>query len=219
MYTAIAQSITMETKSAWERREEKKTLQMMAGSILEAQRELDDLALQLSLGKVAAMDKFEEIKGGFRQKVAELKLVLEDSPGDLPMDVRKKIVELEVQLAVGRAESKEKFTSQQRKILAAINHVENELRIGISKVHSPHFFVHEVEIFRLKLEILKLKVGLRKFEVKDEFRQSMAAAKKEITRISKGVRTKLDQGKEKYIDISEEIATTYRHLKRAIEKL
>jgi hypothetical protein len=192
------------------------TFEMISRNILEAQREIDELAVQLALGKAEAMDKFEEIKSEFRSRVGELKGLLQQTPDMLPADVRRKMEELEVQLALGKAESKETFAVQKKKILAAINHLENGLRIGVGRIKTPHYFTHEAEKFRLKLEIIRLRFGLKKFEVKDEFRQSMAKARMEIEKMS---RTLHQQGKGKYDDFSEQVTLAYRHLKKAVKDL
>lgn len=209
----------METKSPAKGTDESNTFQKIARNILEAQKEIDELAVQLALGKAEAMEKFEEIKREFRTKVGELKLLLQESPNRLPADLRQKIEELEVQLALGKAESKEMFATQKKKILAAIHHLENELRIGVGKIKTPHYFAHEAEKFRLKLEILRLRFSLKKFEVKDEFREGMSNARREIEKMSKNVKGTLHQGREKYADLSDQVSQAYSHLKKAVKNL
>jgi uridine phosphorylase len=174
----------------------------------------------LALGKAEAKDKFEEIKKEFSVQVGALKNLIETtSEKSLSPDVRAKIEALEVQLALGKAESKDHFEEQKKKIVKAITNVEEEIRKSWKKIQSPNFFVHEAENFKLKLEILRLRFGLKKFEMKADYRASMEAARREIEKLASGTKESLHKGKEKYDDFKDEISLAYKHLKKAVESL
>jgi len=59
---------------------DKPVLQRIADQLLVAQQEIDDLALQLALGKAEAREKFQEVKKEFRHHVAEFKILMKDMP-------------------------------------------------------------------------------------------------------------------------------------------
>ena len=142
---------------------EKTTLQKVSEKLLAAQQEIDGLALQLALGKADAKDKFEEIKKEFRLQVAEFKNVLETvSESSVSPEVRARIEELEIQLALGKADSKDIFDEQKTKIERAIGRLEEEIKLKWKSMQTPHFIAHEAEKFKLKLEILRLRFGLKK---------------------------------------------------------
>lgn len=63
------------------------------------QQEIDELALQLSLGKADAKDKFEEIKSEFKSKLNGLKNLLKAAiDQSIPIGIELKVKELEFHL-------------------------------------------------------------------------------------------------------------------------
>ncbi len=199
---------------------EKTVLQKVSEKLLEAKQEIDELALQLALGKAEGKEKFEEIKKEFRTQVTELKdLLTKTSDRDLSPEVKAKIEALELQLSLGKADSKELFEVQKKKIINALSSLETEIKEQWQKIKTPHLFAHEVEKFKLKLEILRLRFGLKKFEIKEDYHTWMATARTEITNLTSGAREQLTKGKEKYGDFKDEVSLAYKHLKKAVESL
>jgi len=80
----------------------------------------------------------------------------------------------------------------------------------------PADFSHDIEKFKLKLEIIRLKFNLKKFEVKDAFKEGMSNARREI---ETGIRNKLKDGSSKYSDFQDEMSLAYKHLKKALSDL
>jgi tRNA U34 5-methylaminomethyl-2-thiouridine-forming methyltransferase MnmC len=197
----------------------KPILEKVADKLLTAQQEIDELVVQFALGKAEGKEKFEEIKKEFRQRVSEFRTLLETASSDfLTPEARQRIEELEVQLALGKADSKELFEEQKKKIMKALDEVESEIKSWIgSKL--PDNFSHEVEKFKLKLEIIRLKFHLKKFEMKDAFKDSMADSKRKIEKITESIRQKLKDGSLKYSDFRDEMSIAYKHLKKALSDL
>jgi hypothetical protein len=196
----------------------KPILQMLGEGMLKAQQEIDELALQLSLGKTEAKEKFEEIKEDFTKRVNELKQFLKsalDKP--VPVALKLKLEELELQLKEGKAETKESFDLQRAALVEATIALENEIRKAIAKLEVSGYFHHEAEKFLLKLEILRLKFGIKRFEIKDTFRTRMERAKKSIHYFADKAR-KMGNRKA-HIDFKDEIAEAYKHLKGAVKNL
>ncbi len=200
--------------------QDKPFLHKIADELLEAQQEIDELALQLSLGKADTKEKFERIKKEFRNNIVEFRRLLEETPHKLiTPEVKKKVQELEVQLALGIAETKDEFEEQRKKLLGSISVVEKSIKNWLKEVDIPTSIGSEMEKFKLKLEILRLKYSLKKFELKDDFKEQMHNAKMEIERIASKTKSKLQIGKRKYNDFSEGISTAYDHLKKAVKHL
>lgn len=199
---------------------EKPVLQKIADRLLSVQQELDELVVQFSLGKAEGKEKFEEIKKEFRQRVAEFKKLL-DAPASslLTPEARQKIEELEVQLALGKADTRELFEEQKKKILKTLSSVEDQIKTWIKSGKLPDDFSHEVEKFKLKLEIIRLKFNLKKFEVKDTFKEGMDDARIKIEKIASRVRSKVKDGSSKYNDFRDEMSMAYKHLKKALSEL
>lgn len=199
---------------------ERPVLQKIADKLISVQQELDELVVQFALGKAEGKEKFEEIKKEFRQRVSEFKKLLDEPvAGLLTPEARRKIEELEVQLALGKAESKELFEEQKKKILKTLANVEAEIKEWINSGKLPADFSHDIEKFKLKLEIIRLKFNLKKFEVKDAFKDKMSEARREVEKITNTVKTKLKDGSLKYNDFRDEMSLAYKHLKKALNDL
>ncbi|MCA6408047.1 MAG: hypothetical protein IM575_02880, partial [Cytophagales bacterium] len=150
-------------------------LEKMAEGLLQAQQEIDELALQLSLGKSEAKEKLEEVKKEFIKGINTLKKSLQsalDQP--IPLALKMKFEAVELQLQVGKVQSKESFDSQIKLLIVATIALEEEIRSLLHKMEVKGYFGHEIEKFLLKLEILRLKFGIKKFEIKEGFRSEMA---------------------------------------------
>jgi hypothetical protein len=199
---------------------EKTILEKITGKLMKAQQELDDLAVQLALGKAEAKDKFEEIKKEFRTQVSEMKIKFASSVLREMVNVSKtKFEELELQLALGKADTAEAFEAQSKKILQSLHALENEIKAKLSKNTEANSFSQEIESFKLKMEILRLKFMLKKFEVKDAFKENMAGARRVIDKLTTSAKEKLSSGKGKYDDFKDEVQLAYKHLRKALDSL
>ena len=195
-------------------------LQKVTDKLLAAQQEIDELALQLALGKADARDKFEDIKREFRSKVSELKNILSNPAENyLSPDVKAKIEELELQLALGKADSKDLFEGQKKKIMNALTNLEEDIQRNWRRIKAPDFFVHEVEQFKLKMEILRLRFRLKKFDVRDDYRNRMQTVRREIKKMTTKAKDRVNARQEKYDDFKYEISLAYKHIKNAVESL
>ncbi|HNV29104.1 MAG TPA: hypothetical protein PKJ83_08215 [Cyclobacteriaceae bacterium] len=195
-------------------------LQKVTEKLLAAQQEIDELALQLALGKADARDKFEEIKSEFRLKVGELKNILANPAENyLSPEVKAKIEELELQLALGKADSKDLFEGQKKKIMNALTNLEEDIQKNWRRIKAPDFFVHEVEQFKLKMEILRLRFRLKKFDVRDDYRTRMQTVRREIKKMTSKAKDRINARQEKYDDFKFEISLAYKHIKNAVESL
>ncbi len=199
---------------------EKTILEKITGKLTKAQQELDELAVQLALGKAEAKDKFEEVKKEFRTQVSELKHKFASSVMQEMVNVSKaKFEELELQLALGRADTADAFDEQSKKILNSLQALENEIKGKFKQSIEVDSFSQEIEAFKLKVEILRLKFLLKKFEVKDSFKEKMNDASRVIDKLKTSAKEKLGSGKEKYDDFKDEVQLAYKHLRKALESL
>ena len=199
---------------------EKSILLKIAEKLLQAQQELDELAVQLALGKAEAKDKFEEIKKDFRFRVNELRQIITSTPKSNDIaDLVVKIEELDALLNSGKVETLLSFELQKKQILNAIIEIENRIKNKFLTTAAVNHFANEFEKFKLKLEILKLKFVVNKFEVKAGFRTEMKTARKEIAGIVEGTENQFNKAKGKVDDFSEEIYLAYKHLKNVIRNL
>jgi hypothetical protein len=195
-------------------------LEKMAEGLLLAQQEIDELALQLSLGKSEAKEKLEEVKKEFIKGINTLKKSLQsalDQP--IPLALKMKFEAVELQLQVGKVQSKESFDSQIKTLIAATIALEEEIKSLLHKMEVKGYFGHEIEKFLLKLEILRLKFGIKKFEIKEGFRSEMATVRKSIESFRENAKKLKALPAAAYDDIKTEISRNYKSLKNAISKL
>jgi hypothetical protein len=195
-------------------------LEKMAEGLLQAQQEIDELALQLSLGKSEAKEKLEEVKKEFIKGINTLKKSLQsalDQP--IPLALKMKFEAVELQLQVGKVQSKESFDSQIKLLIVATIALEEEIRSLLHKMEVKGYFGHEIEKFLLKLEILRLKFGIKKFEIKENFRSEMATIRKSIESFRENAKKLKALPAAAYDDIKTEISSNYKSLKNAINKL
>jgi len=195
-------------------------LEKMAEGLLLAQQEIDELAVQLSLGKSEAKEKLEEVKKEFVRGISTLKKSVQsalDQP--IPLALKMKFEAVELQLQVGKVQSKESFDSQIKTLIAATIALEEEIKSLLHKMEVKGYFGHEIEKFLLKLEILRLKFGIKKFEIKEGFRSEMATVRKSIESLRKNAKKLKALPAAAYDDIKTEISSNYKSLKNAINKL
>jgi hypothetical protein len=195
-------------------------LEKMAEGLLQAQQEIDELALQLSLGKSEAKEKLEEVKKEFIKGINTLKKSLQsalDQP--IPLALKMKFEAVELQLQVGKVQSKESFDSQIKLLIVATIALEEEIRSLLHKMEVKGYFGHEIEKFLLKLEILRLKFGIKKFEIKENFRSEMATIRKSIESFRENAKKLKALPAAAYDDIKTEISSNYKSLRNAIKKL
>jgi formiminotetrahydrofolate cyclodeaminase len=95
-----------------------------------AASKLEELQLQTALGKAELSDKLEEIKKETKDKINHIKW---DVSSEIQKDkeifnhFKAKLEHLELQLALGKAETEEHLTEQKKNISAAISDVKNLL--------------------------------------------------------------------------------------------
>jgi hypothetical protein len=175
------------------------------------QKEIEELALQFSLGKAEAKDKFEEIKKDLTKSVRKWK---EKYSGDLKNNHMKQMLdELELQLSLGKAEAIDKFDEQKKNILIAIQEMESEFKNNSKVKEYSENLKNDIEKFKLKMEILQLKFQAKKFDLKSNFTDEMNKA---TANLRSQINTNVNKANSKISDFSDEIDLAYKHFKKAI---
>ena len=192
----------------------------IADKLVQAQQELDELVVQFSLGKVEAKDKFEEIKGDFRDRIHDIKnLISRQRVDGVRNELTKRLDELEEMLKSGVALSAEAFEKQREKIDQAIGQLKQN--IGRYRPTTPYLdsFSHDLEKFKLKLEILHLVFTLKRLEVKDSFKENMREIKKRIDHTVSSLKGRINTKKNTLSALRKEAREMYSDLKKAIESI
>lgn len=195
---------------------EKKAGDTLIATLKKSVSELEDLQVQIALGKAEAHDLFEDVKKKFnsflhnaKQKITVTKEKKEKIRGDFD--------ELQVQLALGKAETLELFNEQKKKIFSAISKLEKSIENKTSPFAKDveEKVKHEVERFKIKAELLRVQYELGKMDAKDkfeagkhEFAESLAKLKARFADQKKAA-AKTRQLRH------EEIKEAYKHVKKA----
>jgi len=177
--------------------------------------ELEELQLQLALGKAEAKDKFEILKKRFNLFLHDAEMKVNEAR-EFAEETKTKIDELRVQLALGKAETKELFEAQRKKILAKINDVEIYVKShpSLSKVYD---YIHaEFERIKLELEILAIDFKLAVTKPSD----SIDKRRQEMDKIIRNLKEGLERNKDaaepsRQQHFRNEITLAYHHLKAA----
>lgn len=183
-----------------------------------AAEDLEQFRLQASLGKAQAKDIYEEVKNKFNTFVHDAKLRLDDVKEiakERSLQLKTALEELQVQLVLGKAETKEVFEEQRKNITHALNSLGALLHSN--KTSSEYFskLLMETEQFKIKMDILLLQYKpnkLRKLEKPDEkktdFSQKLSDIKNRLTK-------KEQETEDKWEHFREEISNAFSHLKKA----
>jgi hypothetical protein len=195
-------------------------LVQVAQKLTQAQQELDELAVQLALGKAEARDAFEHMKKDFRTRISEFRQTPAAETWHRVSDsLRVVLDDLEVRLAVGAANTQELFEEQREKLEEALMRLEQLLEEKFEASVDRENLKHEIEKFRLKLEILKLRFALARFVVKDSFRHGMRDVRDKISSLKSRVQHTFSSGKGRFEDFNDEIKEIYKHLRKAVKSL
>lgn len=182
-------------------------------SLMNAHREIQELALLFSLGKAEAMDKFEEIRNEFRGSIQKIRRSLNEATDQaVTGSVLLKLDALELTLS-GKVDSVTVFEKQKEKLLAALLAFENEALSAIRNHDLWRSFLHETEKFKLKMEIVRLRLVLKKFELKEGYESLMKDVRDKLERLTfRRRRTATDNFKA-------EMSEAYGHIRKAIAGL
>ncbi len=174
---------------------EKPILLNLAEKLVEAQRELDELVLQLALGKAEVRDKYEEIKNEFRYRVVNFKnTLLSRQAQGVYKDIIARLDQLEDRLKSGNAESRERFVEEKKFILKTLRAIETEIKILLPDNLDIQYVKQEMEDFKLKLEILHLKLLLKRFTIKEELKSNTAEVRRRVSIVIDKARKKVLSG-------------------------
>lgn len=175
--------------------------------------ELEKFQLQVSLGKMEAMDKFHELKKSYSHYTHEVKLKAEKGKDQLK-NLQSKFQDLQVQLSLGKAETVEAFEEQKRKILLAIHELQVTIKTNPTFIKSYALLLEALEKLKLKLEILSDKLDPLKEKVSKVYENRKEDLENVILSFKEKINSKTDINSRMEI-FQEELATAFSHFKKA----
>ncbi|MFN5148764.1 MAG: hypothetical protein ACK46O_01900 [Flavobacteriia bacterium] len=175
--------------------------------------ELEKFQLQVSLGKMEALDKYEELKKSYANYSNEIKLKAEEGREKL-QELQSKFQHLQVQFALGKAETIETFEEQKHTILLAIHELEVTIKNNPTFIRTYAILLDLFEKLKLKLEVLSTKLDPLKEKVEETYKDR----KRDFEEAIESFRAKISQQTdiESKMDVfQDELALAYKHFKKA----
>ncbi|WP_317897684.1 hypothetical protein [Aurantibacillus circumpalustris] len=192
---------------------QKSPIEYIIKGLQTAASELEELQVQIALGKAEASDVFENIKKSLHKRIQQLKskIVLTKTNVDL-LPVVNALEHLQVQLALGIAETKEVFEEQRKKIEHSLSELESKLKSGAPGKQVAKMQL-EIEKFKAKLLLLSLSYKLKKIY----FEYDMKQKKQDFEQKLKVLKTKLEfreeKAKNKWQHFKDEITEAFDDMK------
>lgn len=144
--------------------------------------------------------------------------------GDAALKARQSLDELRVQLALGKAESKEALEEQKEKLDSALH--DAEARYASLKDDSNddfHQWTAEFgewkEKLQTRMDIAKLQYSLGKAEAKEEMEKKRQGLSKQLQSMKEQLDTLEDKGEEKVEEFTKEISESFSHFRKAVKGL
>lgn len=175
--------------------------------------ELEKFQLQVGLGKMEAMDKFDEVKKSYSHLTHEAKLKMIQGQDQLE-NVQAKLQDLQVQLALGKADSVEAYQEQKKKILLAIHELQVTIKSNPAYIKSNAAFLETLEKLKLKMDILSDKLEPMKEKVAEVYNNRKEDIEKIIQSFIDRVNKKAEDSSKMEI-FQDELAEAFKHFKKA----
>jgi hypothetical protein len=171
----------------------------------EWQSRFEEMRVQFTLGKMDAVDAFEKQKEQMRNAMLSLKENLDkatDMSEEQMQKLKIKMEELQVQLALGKAEGADLFHEQKKKIEAAMDALKAESKNAYHKgfEQAMNVYDHNAKAFKTGIEIVQLQYALAKMDAKDDAEK----IRKELTEKTNEMNALFTQGQQMFVAQMEE---------------
>lgn len=179
--------------------------------------ELEEFRVQVALGKAEAHDAYEEAKKKFNHILHETEQRFSSNAStakDVADELKAMFQTLQVQLALGKAETRDAFESQRLKISHALQRIEKYLEGSELVAELKEKLQGEIHKFNIKLEILKLRYELNKIAVHEEFEIRKDEFSKKLDEIAGKLKAKEKKAEQKWEHFRDEITEAYNGMKK-----
>lgn len=189
----------------------------------------ESLELQLTLGRAEALQRFEGQRQRLSTQVQALKARLtqiNELGEDARIRAQAALEHLEVQLALGRAETRDAYLEQRDRLRQAIHALENRLDEAVASGTAGHRLEAELKTFAGHADRLLAELEALEFQFQvnaESARQRLVDAKHalllKIDAFRKQLAEQQSQAKERVQQTQDELGQAARHLKEAFSSL
>lgn len=180
--------------------------------------ELEEFRVQAALGKAEAHDAFDAAKKNLRHFMHDAGhrfSSTQKTVTHVATQLTAAIDELQVQLALGKADTRDLFEAQRKNITQALHTLENFLENNTFTAEYQESINREIQKFRIKLEILKLRYDLDKIAVHEEFEIRKKDFSLKLEELGKNLRAKEKSAEKTWKHFKEDISEAYGDMKKA----
>ena len=180
---------------------------------------LDDLEVQMALGKMEAKDAFESEKKNLNKFIQKEKSAIQNVAAiaeEHRKELRTKFEKLEGVLSRPFATGKRKFDKDKKEALAAIYEVEAIMKEAYGDVN--YTIQQELNSFKAKLDTYRVQLALGTYEDETALETRKAALKETIGNIREKLARDSESGSriENFVD---EVGESFDHMKKAFSDL
>lgn len=186
---------------------------------------IEELELQLALGKMDATDEFEKRKKDLNGTVHSMKQKIAGLPqaaDDNTLKLKNSLEELQVQLALGKAETKDAYEEQKKKIETSMHNTKrafNDFKkeAGETLDEAGNSFNENLDSFKGKLDTFKLHYALGKADAKDEWEVKRKELQSQVNTIKQKFDAAGDVTEAKWEDFKSDMSKSLDHAKNAFQ--
>jgi hypothetical protein len=192
---------------------ERSLVDFIINGLKKAAGELEELQVQIALGKAEAKDLFENVKKELHTQIQQLKLKIRlAKTNEDVLPVVNALEHLQVQLALGLAESKEAFEEQRRNIEQSLHELESRLKHGAPGRQVARIQL-EIEKFKAKLQLISLGYQLKKISLEYDLKQKRTEFEHKLASIKTKLSVKEEHARNKWQHYKDEIKDAFDHLR------
>lgn len=187
--------------------------------------ELEDLKIVVDLPTDELTDGFEHRKARFQSFIQEAKATVEEvGDSEAARKLKTHLEELEVQLALGRAETRDAFDEQKKKL----DHKLHEAQVAYEHWRDApdandgdldKAFQHRTEHFRTQLDLFRVQYHLGLAEAREEWNEFRHDLEEKIHEIKQFWADRNKEGERRVEAFNQDMTEAYSHLKGAVRKL
>ena len=190
-------------------------------------KQLEDLEIHVDLGEEEIIEAFEKQKASFRgflEKSKESVAELKDEGNTAWQSLQTKLDELQVQLALGKAETRDAYEEQKEKLDEALHAAQAEADGIADKVDERYAniaseFKTKSASFETQLDLFRLHYALGKADAKDKWDEKKGELKETLTELRRKIDEDKERAEEKWDEFSGEMSEAIGHLKTALKGL
>jgi hypothetical protein len=184
---------------------------------------LEHLNVQMHLGATEARDEYEKQKKNLAQWIEQTSRTLgemKDVSKEKATELKGALDDLRVQAALGRAEGKEAFQEQQKKIMDAMSNAKKTISgLYESTEEGVKDFAdraeHKLEDYHTRLDMLRLKAHLGKEDLEDAWEERSKKLSYQIQELTHKIDLQKEKAEEGWSHFSKEMKTSWSHLRKA----